>query len=760
EPAAPPAPVHTAAVCAGSGHTCYLKASGEVLCTGDNIDGQLGDGTATNRGLPTPVADLAGVMEIACGVNHTCARREDGTVMCWGQSWHGELGCGSKDPTQTPVAVKDLAGAKQLALGYAFSCALRDDGKVACWGLGSEGQLGREARESSDVPVEIAGLDGVAELAAGYAHVCARKASGEVLCWGQSDERLGRGETAGAGWSPMPVANLTGAKMIGAGNDHTCALTDAGLSCWGGNYAGELGNGQKGYDQSSKVPVAVADVGAGVQQLALRGDHSCVRLESGEVKCWGDFGRLGVKLVDVADDASDVQKAGALREMSDAAFLAVGEYHGCIIRKSGQLVCFGNGNYGVASRDYEAAYQVVAPDIEKLVGEAPVRYTFAPSAEATLRPVPHLSAGHEFVCGVRESGKIYCFGGGGTGELGCGSSQYRGSGQGCEVGGISDGVQVSATLTQACALRANGQVVCWGGLGGITTGLPMPIGGIANATKIDIGGTAGSTEGCAILADKTVACWASYQNAGLLAGQTYEPLTGMVIPGVTDAEQIAVGYDTACYINTAGKVLCWGDAYHGALGRDTEEDAPAPVEVPRLSRATHIAGNGYNFCVVHSGGKLTCWGMNDEGQIGNGKMDPEKPVVATEVRGVRGAVASVVGSGTTCALLESGEAMCWGSNPWNECGINDSESDAILKPSQVLRTQDPTVGAWGPFAGLATGLRFGCAVHADGNVSCWGDTPITASDSILGIGSTRSGFPVPAPGITFPPPATELVPAT
>ena len=119
EPAAPPPPVHTAAVCAGGGHTCYLKASGEVLCVGDNIDGQLGDGTAMNRSMPSPVADLSGVMEIACNLSHLRAPR-DGTVMCWGQSWHGELGYGAKDPTQTPVAVKDLTGAKQLTLGYGF----------------------------------------------------------------------------------------------------------------------------------------------------------------------------------------------------------------------------------------------------------------------------------------------------------------------------------------------------------------------------------------------------------------------------------------------------------------------------------------------------------------------------------------------------------------------------------------------------------------------------------------------------------------
>ena len=497
-----------------------------------------------------------------------------------------------------------------------------------------------------------------------------------------------------------------------------------------------------------------------MKQIVLSGDHSCVRLESGEVKCWGSIG-FGVKLVDVADDASDVQKAGAVREMNDAAFLAIGTYHGCIIRKTGQVVCFGSGTYGVKERDSEALYQVVAPDIEKMTAEAPVRYTFTPSADATLSPIPHLSAGHEFVCGVRESGKIYCFGGGSSGEMGCGSSQYRGSNQGCEVAGISDGVQVSATLLQVCALRANGEVACWGGLGATTTGLPMPIEGITNATQIDIGGTAGAGQGCAVLADKTVACWAAYENSGLLAGQTAPaPLTGVAIPGATDVAQIAVGYDTACYSRGDGKVLCWGDAYEGALGRDTEEDATEPVEIPRLARATHIAGNGYNFCVVHSGGKLSCWGSNDDGQIGNGKMDAEKPATPTEVKGVRGAVASVIGSGTTCAVLENGEALCWGSNPWNECGINDGENDNILKAAQVLRTEDPTVKEWQGFVAMATGLRFTCAVHADGNVSCWGDTPITASDNILGINSTRSGFPVPAPGITFPPPATELAPAT
>ena len=82
------------AIAAGRAHTCALRADGTVGCWGDNIEGQLGDGTTTNRSTPVTVSGLANVVAVAAGNHHTCALRADGTVRCWGSNSAGELGDG------------------------------------------------------------------------------------------------------------------------------------------------------------------------------------------------------------------------------------------------------------------------------------------------------------------------------------------------------------------------------------------------------------------------------------------------------------------------------------------------------------------------------------------------------------------------------------------------------------------------------------------------------------------------------------------
>ena len=46
-------------VCAGEAHTCVRTSAGKVLCTGRNLDGELGDGTAMDRLGFVPVVGLA-----------------------------------------------------------------------------------------------------------------------------------------------------------------------------------------------------------------------------------------------------------------------------------------------------------------------------------------------------------------------------------------------------------------------------------------------------------------------------------------------------------------------------------------------------------------------------------------------------------------------------------------------------------------------------------------------------------------------------
>src|SRR3712207_4798811 len=99
-PSGVPSSVDVGKVAAGRAYTLLLF-NGRVWACGDNANGELGDGTTTNRTRPVPVLGPGGsgfltdVTAIACGGNHSLALRSDGTVWAWGDNSSGQLGDGT-----------------------------------------------------------------------------------------------------------------------------------------------------------------------------------------------------------------------------------------------------------------------------------------------------------------------------------------------------------------------------------------------------------------------------------------------------------------------------------------------------------------------------------------------------------------------------------------------------------------------------------------------------------------------------------------
>jgi len=108
---------------------------------------------------PEPVVDIAthSCLDYGGSMQHGCAVGVSGALYCWGENLYGQVGDGTREYALSPVKVTGLPGrVSRVKTTRLSTCALLTTGKVHCWGDNRYGQLGNgDIRAASTVPQEV-----------------------------------------------------------------------------------------------------------------------------------------------------------------------------------------------------------------------------------------------------------------------------------------------------------------------------------------------------------------------------------------------------------------------------------------------------------------------------------------------------------------------------------------------------------------------------------------------------------------------------
>ncbi|MEV5573137.1 Ig-like domain repeat protein [Spirillospora sp. NPDC052269] len=274
-----------------------------ALGTGNNNNGQLGDGTTTNRTIPGPVHLPAGVAltQVSAGWYHSLGLTSDGRVLAWGANNYGQLGDGTTTSSDTPVETHLPPGVtvtQVVAAGW-VSLAVTADGRVLSWGYNNNGQLGDGTTTTRYTPgdVDLPAGAYVTQVAAKTNHVLAVTSGGQVLAWGNNVHgQLGDNTTTTPRTRPVQTQLPAGVTVtqVAATSFSSLALTsDHQVLGWGFNSSGQVGDGTT---TNRTVPVLVhVPEGVSVTQIAAGFEHGLALTSQGGMLAWGHngYGQLG-----------------------------------------------------------------------------------------------------------------------------------------------------------------------------------------------------------------------------------------------------------------------------------------------------------------------------------------------------------------------------------------------------------------------------------------------------------------------------------
>ncbi len=477
-------------------------------------------------------------------------------------------------PLSPPAA---LGAVKTLAVGGYHACAIRQtDNAVLCWGYGGNGQTVAPDGEFHTVT-------------GGRWHSCGLRSEGQVACWGSN----------AYGQTDVP-AGLGPVRAIASGDYHNCAIrANDTVACWGRADRRQL-----------QVPFNLGPVTV----LSAGFAHTCALQESNaRIVCWGDndYGQI-----------SQVPTGGTWQDLN------AGRVHTCGRRQDGTVECWrlrdtsAPAMKSLSSGQDETCGLRKADSFVQCWGDL---FPIGQSGVADGRgvyPVAYKSFVNASIvhCGIRANGILDCWGGGASSIL----SEFPDN-----LGTVR---AVSAYRHNACVIKTDDSLVCWGDNDDGEATVPSTLGSVK---AVDIG----HQHACAIKANDTLACWGLDDN-----GQSTVPTD------LGKVESVGVGNKHTCVIKADDTVSCWGESV----------SLPVPSDLGTVKWLAVAQGGSYT-CAIKADDSAACWGSSGFCTIDT-SCQPE--TVPTDLAAVS---AISAGPEHVCALLKADQTVtCWGDDTYGE----------------------------------------------------------------------------------------------
>ena len=489
--------------------------------------------------------------------------------------------------------------------------------------------------------------------------------------------------------------------------------------------------------KTNELDITSLNIPAKVVQVATGGFVSLALTEDGFVYAWGQdtYGQMGQGTTDTnVNIPVKVKGVSGSGFLSNITKISCGGYHCMALSSDGTVYAWGMNDYGQLG------------DNSITERKTPIKVLYSGDA------VSNISAGFIHSALTTTTGKVYCWGSNGNGQVGDNTSgtdrkiptQVVGVGNSGTLEGIRD-VTCGDSFTHAIK-DSDGSVYGWGkqlygmiGNGQNSGNATTPTSVILASDSSVVTGitqiSGGGDFALMLKSDGTVYTCGYGSNGQLGDGGTSNNDTGLVqVLGVggsgnlTDITQIAAAESTSLALKSDGTMYVWGNNADGQNGLGTVggTNPSTPVAITLLTGVDTInaGGKGYMFIASKPDGSVFCWGRGDQGSIGDGTNTADQ---GTPTQVLAGAGPSVDGKFN---LLTEPRLTFDGYNKLSLLHGLSSVSSKLFLGSNVYDigtlTSDLTIET----PGLYRGLVF----DTSSNVAYFNKTTVGA------IGTTMAGY--------------------